>query len=312
MRFVIGTRGSKLALWQAEHVSKALKAKGAETVIKIIDTKGDKNLSQALSEIGSKGLFTEELEIELRKGKIDLAVHSAKDMPSFIPEDLELIAFSEREKANDVVLSLQKGLTIAHALKEGLTIGTSSTRRRACLKHYYPGIKLVDMRGNLQTRMRKMEEGACDAMILAYAGVYRMNMSEFITEELNLEQFTPAVGQGCLAIETAVALDQDKKNFLRLALNNTETEYCLLAERSCLSTLEGGCSVPVFALATLNDDKISITGGVVSLDGTQRIVQAVEGHKHDAITIGKKLADAIISQGGKLILDEIKRHKNEK
>jgi hydroxymethylbilane synthase len=309
MKFVIGTRGSKLALWQAEHVSEALQAKGAQTEIKIIDTKGDKILNQPLSEIGSKGLFTEELETELRGGLIDLAVHSAKDMPSFIPEDLELIAFSEREKVNDVVLSLRKDLTIAQAVKEGLKIGTSSTRRRACLKYYYPGIQLVDMRGNLQTRMRKMEEGACDAMILAYAGVHRMEMSAFITEELSLEQFIPAVGQGCLAIEAAVSLSSDKKEFLRNALNDADTEFCMLAERSYLSTMEGGCSVPVFALASLVGDEIHIKGGVVSLDGVQRIQHEDKDHKNNALALGKRLASSIIAQGGKEILEEIKRQK---
>ncbi len=309
MRFVIGSRGSKLALWQAEYVSELLQLKGAQTEIKIIETRGDKILNQALSEIGSKGLFTEELENELRAGTIDLAVHSAKDMPSFIPEELELIAFSEREKVNDVVLSLRKDLTIAVAVQEGLKIGTSSTRRRACLQHYYPGIQLVDMRGNLQTRMQKMEAGSCDAMILAYAGVYRMNMSNFITEELDQDRFTPAVGQGCLAIETALALAQDKRNFIRETLNNAETEFCLLAERSYLATMEGGCSVPVFALAELQGDVIHMKGGVVSLDGVNRIQSQDQDHKLNAIALGKRLADSIIGQGGKEILEEIKRLK---
>jgi hydroxymethylbilane synthase len=256
MRFVIGTRGSKLALWQAEHVSALLQAKGAETEIKIIDTKGDQILNQSLSEIGSKGLFTEELEQELKAGLIDLAVHSAKDMPSVIPKELELIAFSEREKVNDVVLSLNKALTLKMAVAQDLKIGTSSTRRRATLNHYYPGVHLVDMRGNLQTRLRKMEEGQCDAMILAYAGVHRMDMSQYIVEELNTEMFTPAVGQGALAIETAVSLSADKKAFLKAILNDVHTEYCLLAERSFLKTMEGGCSVPVFALPKLEGDEI--------------------------------------------------------
>ncbi len=309
MRFVIGTRGSKLALWQAEHVSDLLQLKGAQTEIKIIDTKGDKILNQALSEIGSKGLFTEELENELREGTIDLAVHSAKDMPSFIPEGLELVAFSEREKVNDVLVSLKKNLTLSQAVEQGLKIGTSSTRRRACLKHYYPGIQLVDMRGNLQTRMRKMEEGACDAMILAYAGVFRMDMDQFITEELDEDRFTPAVGQGCLAIETATSLEQSKRNFLRDVLNNDKTESCLLAERSYLARMEGGCSVPVFALATLRGDILYIKGGVVSLDGVQRIQSEDQDHQLNALALGKRLADHIIAQGGGEILEEIKRHK---
>ncbi len=309
MRFVIGTRGSKLALWQAEHVSDLLRAKGAETEIKIIDTKGDQNLSQPLSEIGSKGLFTEELETELKAGLIDLAVHSAKDMPSMIPPELELIAFSEREKVNDVVLSLNKTLTLKMAVEQDLKIGTSSTRRRAALNHYYPGIHLVDMRGNLQTRLRKMEEGQCDAMILAYAGVHRMNMGQYIVEELSEELFTPAVGQGALAIETAVSLSEDKKAFIRAALNDVNTEYCLLAERSFLKTMEGGCSVPVFALAKLDGDTLTLKGGVISLDGTKQIDGIQRGKITDPVSVGKQLADEIISKGGLAILEEIKKHK---
>ena len=309
MRFVIGTRGSKLALWQAEHVSALLRAKGAETEIKIIDTKGDQILNQPLSEIGSKGLFTEELENELKQGLIDLAVHSAKDMPSVIPQELELIAFSEREKVNDVVVSLKPELTLKLAVEQNLKIGTSSTRRRAALNHYYPGIHLVDMRGNLQTRLRKMQEGQCDAMILAYAGVYRMEMSQYIVEELSEETFTPAVGQGALAIETAVSLSADKRAFLKLTLNDVHTEYCLLAERSFLKTMEGGCSVPVFALAKLDGEDLILKGGVISLDGTRQIEGMQRGNKNSALAIGNRLADDIIAKGGLEILEEIKKHK---
>ncbi|MDB5274100.1 MAG: porphobilinogen deaminase [Chitinophagaceae bacterium] len=309
MRFIIGTRGSKLALWQAEHVSTLLQAKGAETEIKIIDTKGDQILNQSLSEIGSKGLFTEELESELKAGLIDLAVHSAKDMPSVIPQELELIAFSEREKVNDVVLSLNKNLTLKMAVQQDLKIGTSSTRRRAVLNHLYPGIHLVDMRGNLQTRLRKMEEGQCDAMILAFAGVHRMDMQQYIVEELNEDTFIPAVGQGALAIETAVSLSADKKELLRATLNDEQTEYCLLAERSFLKTMEGGCSVPVFALARLTGDTIHMKGGVISLDGTQQVDGETSGKKNDAVAIGKKLADEIIAKGGMIILEDIKKNK---
>jgi hydroxymethylbilane synthase len=309
MQFVIGTRGSKLALWQAEHVAILLQAKGAETIIKIIDTTGDKILNQPLSEIGSKGLFTEELEVELKAGLIDLAVHSAKDMPSVIPQELELIAFSEREKVNDVVLSLNKQLTLKMALEQHLKIGTSSTRRRAALNHHYPGIHLVDMRGNLQTRLRKLEEGQCDAMILAYAGVHRMNMSQYIVEELSEELFTPAVGQGALAIETAISLSADKREFLKATLNDVNTEYCLLAERSFLKTMEGGCSVPVFALAKLQGDDLVLRGGVISLDGKNQIEGTQKGNKSEASAIGNRLAEEIIAKGGLEILEEIKKNK---
>jgi hydroxymethylbilane synthase len=309
MKLVIGTRGSQLALWQAEYVSDLLQQAGVETLIKIIDTKGDQILNRPLSEIGSKGLFTEELELELKEGTIDLAVHSAKDMPSSLPEELELIAFSVREKINDVVLSLDKTFTLEKAVQEKWLVGTSSTRRRATLYHYYPGIELVDMRGNLQTRLQKLKDGTCRAMLLAYAGVHRMNMEEYIVQELPVEQFTPAVGQGCLAIETAKSLSEDKKTLIKKVLNHAETESCMLAERAFLKTMEGGCSVPVFAIARLENKSITLKGGVISLDGQQCIREEIKGNVEDALQLGESLAQKVIALGGQEILKAIKKGK---
>ena len=209
MHIRIGTRGSKLALWQAHFVEKKLQDGGLATEIVIIETKGDKILDRALSKIGSKGIFTEELEEQLQNGDIDIAVHSAKDLQSDLGEAFEILAFLERERANDVLISHNTSLSLRQ--KEPFVIGTSSTRRTATLRHFYPHLKTVDMRGNLQTRLRKLEEGHCDALLLAYAGVHRMGYDNQIAEYLSLEEFTPAVGQGSVAIECAVSLPTDKK-----------------------------------------------------------------------------------------------------
>ncbi|NVK49468.1 MAG: hydroxymethylbilane synthase, partial [Cyclobacteriaceae bacterium] len=215
----IGTRGSKLALWQAYHVQDLLNNSGIESEIVIIDTKGDQILDVSISKIGSKGVFTQELEDQLLDGRIDIAVHSAKDMQSNLPEEFEIIAFTKRERANDVLLSNQSGISLKNSDKP-LVLGTSSTRRVATLKHFYPHLKTVEVRGNLQTRIRKMEEGLCDALLLAYAGVHRMGYNDRIVEELSLEEFIPAVGQGSVAIESSRNLDFAIRNQIVEACND--------------------------------------------------------------------------------------------
>ena len=270
----IGTRASKLALWQAYHVADLLQKAGLATEIVPIDTKGDQVLDVSISKIGSKGVFTQELEDQLLDGSISIAVHSAKDMPSSLGEGLELIAFSAREQAQDVLLSTKKGVSLSDA---NLVVGTSSTRRIATLKHFYPQVKTVEVRGNLQTRIRKMEEGHCDALLLAYAGVYRMGYTDLLVANLDLNQFIPAVGQGSIAIEASTSLDPKLRDAIVVACNDAATQVCLLAERAYLRVLEGGCSIPVFAMATLADNQVQLKGGIVSLDGQQRIVLEVSG-----------------------------------
>ena len=310
----IGTRGSKLALWQAYYVQEKLQAGGLTTEIVLIDTKGDQILDRSLSKIGSKGVFTQELEDQLRDGHIDIAVHSAKDLQSELANDLTLIAFTEREKANDVLVSYNKNLTLdfGNSIQNSklktqnskLTIGTSSTRRIALLKHFYPHVQTVDMRGNLQTRLRKLEENHCDALLLAYAGVHRMEYDALIVEHLPLETFTPAVGQGSVAIEVFAGMEKAKKAQVRALLNHTETEICLLAERAFLRRLQGGCSVPVFGLATLQNNQITMTGGVVSLDGTQLLKQTETAT--DSEKLGISVANALLDRGAAEILAAIK------
>ena len=302
----IGTRASKLALWQAYFVADLLKQAGMESEIVSIDTKGDQVLDVSISKIGSKGVFTQELEDQLLDGRIDIAVHSAKDMPSRLGEGLELIAFSIREQAQDVLLSAQTPLSLVDASKE-ITIGTSSTRRIATLKHFYPHVKTVEVRGNLQTRIRKMEEGLCDALLLAYAGVYRMGYANLVVEHLDLNQFIPAVGQGSIAIEGCTSLDSNLREAIVSACNDAPTATCLLAERAYLRVLEGGCSIPVFALARLAANQIHIKGGILSLDGQQRIVVELTGPLTEAEQLGEALARQVLQAGGKTILEQIKQ-----
>ncbi len=300
----IGTRASKLALWQAYYVADLLKQAGMESEIVKIDTKGDQVLDVSISKIGSKGVFTQELEDQLLDGRIDIAVHSAKDMPSRLGEGLELIAFSVREQAQDVLLSTKKGVSLSDA---HLVVGTSSTRRIATLKHFYPHVKTVEVRGNLQTRIRKMEEGLCDALLLAYAGVYRMGYADSVVEHLGINQFIPAVGQGSIAIEACTSLDPKLRAAIISACNDGPTSTCLLAERAYLRVLEGGCSIPVFALATLVENSVHLKGGIVSLDGQQRIVLEVKGSPKDAEQLGEALANQVLHAGGKTILEQIKQ-----
>ncbi len=305
MHIKIGTRGSKLALWQAHYVEKKLQDGGLTTEIVIIETKGDKILDRALSKIGSKGIFTEELEEQLRSGGIDIAVHSAKDLQSDLGEAFEILAFTEREKANDVLISHNPSLSLRQ--EKSFVIGTSSTRRIATLRHYYPHLKTVDMRGNLQTRLRKLEEGHCDALLLAYAGVHRMGYEDKIAEYLSLAEFTPAVGQGSVAIECATSLDVFKKEVVGNLLNHVETSLCLRAERAFLHRLQGGCSVPLFALGTLVEGKINLTGGVVSLDGGEMLRRTIaEGSPAHPEKVGVALAEELLDVGAERILEKIR------
>jgi hydroxymethylbilane synthase len=253
------------------------------------------------------------LEEQLRSGQIDIAQHSAKDLQSELSDDLELIAFTKREKVNDVLVSYDKSLRLDSG--KPFVVGTSSTRRVAMLKHYYPHIQTVDMRGNLQTRMTKLESGVCDAIILAYAGVHRMGYEEHIAEMISTDTFTPAVGQGSVALECAVNLDSAKKAKIRELCNHAETEQQLLAERAFLRRLEGGCSIPVFGLASqlsVNGraanrkqlSGISMVGGIISLNGSEMIKETITGNNPEEI--GKALAEKILSLGGDRILAEIK------
>ncbi|ALD20162.1 hydroxymethylbilane synthase [Hymenobacter sp. DG25A] len=304
----IGTRGSKLALWQANHVADELQKAGLATEIVIITTKGDIVLDRSLDKIGAKGVFTEELEEGLRTGHVDIAVHSAKDVQSSIPDDLELLAFMRRERVNDVVVSFDTTFDIH---RPDLILGTSSTRRKAMLQRFYPNATTAESRGNLQTRLRKLEEGQYHALVLAYAGVHRMEYDGLIRHVLPETQFVPATGQGSVAIECARSLDADLKAQLKVALDHQATHICLLAERAFLRTMEGGCSIPSFALATFGlEGVLQLHGGLISLNGEhyidEKLTTANAQHAED---LGVRVAESVLSRGGQEILAAIRQER---
>lgn len=300
----IGTRGSKLAMWQTSHIADLLGKNGIDTEVVPMETKGDKILDVSISKIGSKGVFTEELETKLRAGEIDVAIHSAKDLQSTLEEDLQIIAFSKREAPQDVIVSANNDINIE---KDPIKVGTSSTRRVALFKKHYPHIKLTDMRGNLQTRISKMKDGACDALALAYAGVHRMEYDDMIVHHLDLKQFVPAVGQGSIAIEATTKLSDKKLNMFRTIVNDASSELCIRAERSFLKKLEGGCSIPVFALAQRVQDSLLLRAGIISLDGSEKIQLEKSGNLESPERLGLLMAEELLASGGEEILMEIKK-----
>ncbi|MGI4833937.1 MAG: hydroxymethylbilane synthase [Janthinobacterium lividum] len=300
----LATRASRLALWQTEHVAALLSEAGLPTEIVPMQTVGDQVLDRSLAKIGAKGVFTEELEESLRRGETHLAIHSAKDVQSTLPPDLELLAFLEREKANDVVVSYQENFDL---VRPGIVLGTSSTRRRALLRRFYPQANLVEMRGNLQTRLRKLAEGQADALVLAYAGVHRMGYDALIRHELPAGRFVPPVGQGSIAVECSRFLDNDLKAKIKLALDHPATHRCLLAERAFLRTMEGGCSIPSFALATLTaDGNITLHGGLVSLGGEEYVDTVQTAPAAQAEGLGMAVAEQVLGSGGAAIMASIR------
>ena len=306
----LATRASRLALWQTEHVAALLNQAGLATEIVPMQTTGDKVLDRSLDKIGAKGVFTEELEESLRRGDTHLAIHSAKDVQSTLAADLELLAFLEREKVNDVVISFQENFDIT---KPGIVLGTSSTRRKALLRRFYPDASTAEARGNLQTRLRKLEEGQYDALVLAYAGVHRMGYDGLIRYELPTDQFVPPVGQGSIAVECSRFLDGALREQIKQALDHPDTHRCLLAERAFLRTMEGGCSIPSFALATLTPaGDIQLHGGLISLSGEEYIDVAQSAPAAQAEGLGMAVAEYVLGHGGTAILASIREHRGDK
>ena len=300
MKIKIGTRKSKLALWQANFVKEFLeKEHGVEVELVKITTKGDKILDSPLAKIGGKGLFVKEIEEALLRGDIDLAVHSLKDVPMVIPEGLKLGAITKRENTYDVLLS-RHGKTLSQ-LPEGAKVGTSSLRRQVQLKRVRRDLRIEILRGNVDTRVRKLKEGLYDAVILAYAGVKRMGYEEEITEVL--KDFIPAVGQGSLAIEIREE-DKTTEELIR-GLNDEESYLRAVCERAFLRELEGGCQVPIGAFATVKGESVNIRGFLSDLEGERFIEGNESGSVEQDEEVGKKLADYILGNGGKEILKEI-------
>jgi len=297
----IGTRKSKLALWQANYVADLLNDGGLKTQLVPIETKGDKIQHVTIAKIGSKGVFTEELEAMLSIGKIDIAVHSAKDLQSSLPSGFNILSFCERETPDDVILS-EKEIDLN---APNLILGTSSTRRKALLKHFYPKIKTVEARGNLQTRIEKLRSGMMDGLILAHAGVKRMGYDGMIQYKFDMERFTPPVGQGSVAIEIHESINAETAKKIKSLTNHPATEKVLKAERAFLKKMDGGCSIPVFGYAQLSaENQLIMTGGIASLDGKEILKRTFHGSNPQEL--GIRLADEILEIGGKKILADIK------
>ncbi len=299
----IGTRGSALALWQANWVKTAIEQIdpqfNAELVI--IKTKGDKILDVPLAKVGGKGLFVKEIEEALLDNRIDLAVHSMKDMPSEIPPGLCIGAVPEREVVNDVLITLD-GCRL-DGLKNGARVGTSSLRRAAQLLHARPDFNIVSLRGNLNTRIKKLESQNLDAVILAAAGVKRLGLENKISQYLDIEIMLPAVGQGALCIETRI--DDNKTAPVNQALNDDQTKTVVLGERAFLHRLEGGCQVPIAAHGKLDGDLFHITGLVAETDGSLILKETVSGPKSQSGQTGILLAEKLLSLGARGILDKV-------
>lgn len=298
----IGTRDSQLALWQAEWVKRKLEEyyPEREFVLVPMKTKGDKILDVPLAKIGDKGLFTKELEVGLLNGEIDCAVHSLKDLPTVLPPGLEIAAFCEREEPRDVFLS--KDGTPLGSLPAGSIIGTSSLRRKAQLQNYRSDLSFADLRGNLQTRWRKLQESDMAGIVLAAAGVKRLGWEDRITEYISEEIMLSAVGQGAIAVEIA-AQRADVREMLDL-LNHGDTERAVKTERALLYRLEGGCQIPIGAWAVTEQQQIVLKGMVASLDG-QRILKVTLSGEHPE-ELGRQAADLLIAQGALEILQEIR------
>ena len=305
----IGTRGSKLALWQAGWVQSALYKKDPllSVEIKVIKTKGDKILDVPLAMVGGKGLFVKEIEEALLDGRIDLAVHSMKDMPAEIPDGLCIGAIPQREVSQDVLIS-QNGLYFLE-LANGAGIGTSSLRRSAQLLHARPDIVILPLRGNLDTRLKKLESGDMDAIIVAAAGVKRLGFEHKITEYLDENIMLPAVGQGALCIETRENDSVIKP--LIAALNHQQTRKVVLGERAFLCRLEGGCQIPIAAHGKIENNIFTLTGLVATVDGATIIKDTMSGPEEDSKRVGVKLAERLISMGAKKILEDLKNNLDE-
>ena len=300
---VIGTRSSKLALWQADYVEAKLRERYPElpVVQKRMTTKGDRVLDAPLAKIGGKGLFTKELEQAMLAGEIDLAVHSLKDMPTELPEGLMLAAVTERFDPGDAVVS-PRYRTLAN-LPQGAKVGTSSLRRRAQLLAKRPDLEIVSLRGNVNTRLKKLEEENFDAIILAVAGLKRLGFHDRITEILPREICLPAVGQGALAIE-ARAADEATLSLIAF-LDDAATRTAARAERAFLARVEGGCQVPVGVYAEAADEALEMEAVIASIDGERLYRKKKAGSALDAEKIGRALAEELLAMGGKEILQEL-------
>jgi hydroxymethylbilane synthase len=291
---VIASRGSQLALWQAHWVEAQLTARGHECRIEIIKTTGDKITDVPLAKVGGKGLFTKEIEEALLDGRADLAVHSLKDLPTELPEGLVLAAVPEREDPRDAVVGKR-----IDELPKGARVGTSSLRRSAQLRKLRPDLLIESVRGNLDTRLRKLDEGQYDAILLAAAGLKRLGWGDRIAEILDADRMCSAVGQGALAIETRAA----GKGFDAVqSLNHAATHAAVAAERGVLKALGGGCQVPIGAHATVSGNRLRLLGVVISPDASELVKSEAEGEVAHAAELGQTLGEYLLAHGAREIL----------
>ena len=300
----IGSRGSKLALWQSNFVKSLLenRFKEIQIEIKIIKTKGDKILDVPLSKIGDKGLFTKELENKLLEGDIDLAVHSLKDLETVIDKRLVVGAVTKRYKVNDVLIAHKKGMTLKK-LRIDARIATGSLRRKAQLLHFNPNFEIIDLRGNVTTRIQKFLKSEWDAIVLARAGVERLGLEKYISSVIPKKVILPAVGQGVLGIECRK--DNDEVLHYIRKINDKKTEVEINAERSFLNVLGGGCQVPIGAYCKLLRNSLIIEGRILSLDGSISFHKIKLGSSRFPERLGESLAKDMLKAGAKEIIDDI-------
>lgn len=298
----IGTRASQLALWQANWVKSELEKKypGMEVTLTKIKTIGDKILDVPLAQVGGKGLFVKEIEEAMLRDEIDIAVHSMKDVPTDFPEGLGLYCITEREDARDAVIS--RNVKFAD-LPHGARIGTSALRRQAQLLKVRPDLEMCIIRGNVETRIRKLEEDKLDAVILAAAGLKRLGFTEHVAEYLDVDLSIPAIGQGALGIECRLA---DPVITETIAFfNHPATSYAVRAERALLKRCEGGCQVPIAAHGTVTGNQLRLVGFIASVDGSRSVHGEISGAMEECEKLGSELADRLLAEGGKIILEEV-------
>ena len=299
----IATRKSPLALWQANHVRDALMARnpGLDVELFTMSTQGDKILDTPLAKVGGKGLFVKELELGILEGRADLAVHSMKDVPVEFPQGLGLAAILEREDPRDALIS--NTISSIEALPQGARVGTSSLRRQCQLRARRADLEVLDLRGNVNTRLAKLDNGDYDAILLAAAGVKRMGWEDRITELLPPEQFLPAIGQGAIGIEIRVA--DDRVNRIVEALNDEQAATRIRAERALNARLQGGCQVPIAGYSEISHGVMVLRALVGRPDGTELVQGVISGKPEDAEELGQVLADDLMSRGAKQILADV-------
>jgi hydroxymethylbilane synthase len=298
-RLRIGSRGSQLALWQAHHISALLREHGHEVKLEIIKTTGDKIVDVALAKVGTKGMFTKEIEEALLEGRVDLAVHSLKDLPTELAREFEIAAITKRENPCDVFCSTR--YNSIEELPKQARVGTSSLRRQAQLKALRPDLEIYPLRGNVDTRLRKLEAGEYDAIILAAAGLNRLGKTELVKQIIPAEIMCPAAGQGALGIEIRAGDSETRKQLA--FLDDASARATTTCERALLNKLGGGCQVPIGASAQVRDGKIHLEAIVAHPDGTVVLRESRDGS--DPVKLGEEVGDTLLARGGDAILDEV-------